>query len=343
MSTSDSCIESRQECEDGGRPLREPGAAVKPKTAATKSVPRRTHSTFHGVGPRWRPTSHRHLAGNPPFYRTCPPRAVDAVEAVRTGMQADDLRRDVTDQLRYSIGRLAAVATPEHYYRALALAVRDRMQQRWTTTTQTYWDLGVKVACYLSAEFLIGPQLGNNSCEPRHRGRRRARQWPNWARISTRCSRSRKSRASATAARAGSRPAISTRWRRSGYRRSATASATNSESSTRRSATAGRWRRPTSGCKRATPGRSSGPRSAYVVNFGGHTESYTDERAPRVRWIPASGSRAWRTTSRCGLSRQHVQHVAAVEQRGGRVVRLPGLQRRRLLRRGPGEGRSPRR
>ena len=90
------------------------------------------------------------------------PPAVDAVEAVRTGMQADDLRRDVTDQLRYSIGRLAAVATPEHYYRALALAVRDRMQQRWTTTTQTYWDLGVKVACYLSAEFLMGPHLGNN-------------------------------------------------------------------------------------------------------------------------------------------------------------------------------------
>jgi hypothetical protein len=26
---------------------------------------------------------------------------------------------------------LAAVLTPKHYYRALALAVRDRMQQRW--------------------------------------------------------------------------------------------------------------------------------------------------------------------------------------------------------------------
>ena len=90
------------------------------------------------------------------------PPAVDAVEAVRTGMQSDDLRRDVTDHLRYSIGRLASVATPEHYYRALALAVRDRMQQRWTTTTQTYWDLTVKVACYLSAEFLMGPHLGNN-------------------------------------------------------------------------------------------------------------------------------------------------------------------------------------
>ena len=86
----------------------------------------------------------------------------DAVEEVRTGLQADDLRADVTDHLRYSIGRLPAVATPEHYYRALALAVRDRMQQRWTNTTQTYWDLTSKVACYLSAEFLMGPHLGNN-------------------------------------------------------------------------------------------------------------------------------------------------------------------------------------
>src|SRR5262249_45490317 len=63
----------------------------------------------------------------------------DAAQDVRTGLQADTLRQSVTDHLRYSIGRLPAVATPEHYYRALALAVRDRMQQRWTSTTQTYW------------------------------------------------------------------------------------------------------------------------------------------------------------------------------------------------------------
>jgi glucan phosphorylase len=40
--------------------------------------------------------------------------------------------------------------------------VRDRMQQRWIATTQTFLDLSKKVACYLSAEFLMGPQLGNN-------------------------------------------------------------------------------------------------------------------------------------------------------------------------------------
>jgi glucan phosphorylase len=48
------------------------------------------------------------------------------------------------------------------YYHALALAVRDRMQERWGATTQTYFDLDRKLACYLSAEFLMGPHLGNN-------------------------------------------------------------------------------------------------------------------------------------------------------------------------------------
>jgi glycogen phosphorylase len=65
----------------------------------------------------------------------------DAVVDVRTGLQADALRQAVLDHLRYSIGRPGAVLTPEHFYRALALAVRDRMQQRWIATTQTYLDL----------------------------------------------------------------------------------------------------------------------------------------------------------------------------------------------------------
>jgi starch phosphorylase len=45
---------------------------------------------------------------------------------------------------------------------ALAYTVRDRMLARWVSTVQTYAAHDLKVACYLSAEFLIGPQLGNN-------------------------------------------------------------------------------------------------------------------------------------------------------------------------------------
>ncbi|MGE2732835.1 glycogen/starch/alpha-glucan phosphorylase [Mycolicibacterium vaccae] len=80
----------------------------------------------------------------------------------RTGLTAEALRAAVTDHLVYSIARPPAVLTPEHYYRALSLAVRDRMQKRWMATTQNWLDLSAKVVCYLSAEFLMGPQLGNN-------------------------------------------------------------------------------------------------------------------------------------------------------------------------------------
>jgi glycogen phosphorylase len=91
---------------------------------------------------------------DPPETFTC--------EDIRTSMSPDALRKAIEDHLRYSLGRPAALLEPRHYYHALALAVRDRMQQRWTETTQTYLDLNKKVACYLSAEFLMGPHLGSN-------------------------------------------------------------------------------------------------------------------------------------------------------------------------------------
>src|SRR5262249_9207310 len=89
-------------------------------------------------------------------------RPADLAEHSRTGMSAHALQRALTDHLRYTIGRPAAALRPEHCYRALALAVRDRMQDRRVASTQTSLDLGRKVTCYLSAEFLMGPQLGNN-------------------------------------------------------------------------------------------------------------------------------------------------------------------------------------
>ena len=82
--------------------------------------------------------------------------------AARTGMTAAALRQGLADHLRYSIGRLPALAAPHDYYHALALAVRDRLQQRWIDTSETYLTRRRRLACYLSAEFLLGPHLGNN-------------------------------------------------------------------------------------------------------------------------------------------------------------------------------------
>ena len=91
-----------------------------------------------------------------------PTPAAEAQQRTRTGRSADALRRSIIDHLRYSIGRPAAALKPEHFYRATALAVRDRMQDNRAASTLTSLDLGRKVTCYLSAEFLMGPQLGSN-------------------------------------------------------------------------------------------------------------------------------------------------------------------------------------
>ncbi len=95
-----------------------------------------------------------------------PPDSVEAVvidhEHSRTALSSDALRRGIEDHLRYSLGRPDALLEQQHYYYALALAVRDRMQDRWVRTTETYLRESSKVACYLSAEFLLGPHLGNN-------------------------------------------------------------------------------------------------------------------------------------------------------------------------------------
>lgn len=46
---------------------------------------------------------------------------------------------------------------------ALAYTVRDRLLQHWINTIETYLkDKELKLVCYLSAEFLMGPRLGNS-------------------------------------------------------------------------------------------------------------------------------------------------------------------------------------
>jgi glucan phosphorylase len=81
---------------------------------------------------------------------------------VRTGLGASALQRSIVDKLTYVQGRLPSLATRNDWYMALAHAVRDSLLHRWVKTVETYSEQDVKVVAYLSAEFLIGPHLGNN-------------------------------------------------------------------------------------------------------------------------------------------------------------------------------------
>jgi glycogen phosphorylase len=89
-------------------------------------------------------------------------KSAPVVESVRTGLSADALTRAVLDNLAYMQARYPGIATPHDWYMALAYSVHDRLLARWVATASTYGRRDLKVACYLSAEFLMGPQLGNN-------------------------------------------------------------------------------------------------------------------------------------------------------------------------------------
>jgi glycogen phosphorylase len=88
--------------------------------------------------------------------------ATQSAESSRSGLGIDALRRGVLDNLICLQARPPDIATPQDWYMALAYSVRDRLLARWAATIQTYVKSDLRVACYLSAEFLIGPQLGNN-------------------------------------------------------------------------------------------------------------------------------------------------------------------------------------
>jgi glycogen phosphorylase len=80
----------------------------------------------------------------------------------RTGLGVDILKRSFLDNLFYVLGKFPGLASQNDYYQALAYTVRDRMLQRWINTAATYTNEGSRTVAYLSAEFLMGPHLGNN-------------------------------------------------------------------------------------------------------------------------------------------------------------------------------------
>ena len=80
----------------------------------------------------------------------------------RTGMGWEELSQSFRDNLFYFQGRHQALATINDYYLACAYTVRERLVERWLRTTEAAFLTDAKVVCYLSAEFLTGPHLGNN-------------------------------------------------------------------------------------------------------------------------------------------------------------------------------------
>ncbi len=81
---------------------------------------------------------------------------------VRTGNSVADLKQAILDNLYYAQARVPIIATKYDWYMATAFAVRDRMMHDWIISFERIRREHLKMVAYLSAEFLIGPQLGIN-------------------------------------------------------------------------------------------------------------------------------------------------------------------------------------
>ncbi|MDH4065068.1 MAG: glycogen/starch/alpha-glucan phosphorylase [Acidobacteriota bacterium] len=76
------------------------------------------------------------------------------------GRDRASLRKAIAHRLLYSLGKDPRTATPRDWLHATALAVRDRLIERWMRTTEAHGH--AKRVYYLSMEFLTGRLLSNS-------------------------------------------------------------------------------------------------------------------------------------------------------------------------------------
>jgi starch phosphorylase len=83
-------------------------------------------------------------------------------DSCRTGGEVAEIRRGILDHLHFTQARGTENATLHDWYMAAAHAVRDRMLEDWLQSLHHLRRREEKAVSYLSAEFLMGPHLGNN-------------------------------------------------------------------------------------------------------------------------------------------------------------------------------------
>ncbi|MGD0635977.1 MAG: glycogen/starch/alpha-glucan phosphorylase [Beijerinckiaceae bacterium] len=83
----------------------------------------------------------------------------DAPESWTAPKDSEELREAILAKLIYAVGKDTKTASPHDWFVALALAVRDRIVDRWMSATRRTHQAGGKTVYYLSVEFLIGRLL----------------------------------------------------------------------------------------------------------------------------------------------------------------------------------------
>jgi len=93
---------------------------------------------------------------------TLPPPINAALERDRSSPTREGLKRAFLDHLLYTQNKSLAIASRNDLYQALAHTIRDCMLRTWFETASSYKAKHSRMVAYLSAEFLMGPYLGNN-------------------------------------------------------------------------------------------------------------------------------------------------------------------------------------
>jgi starch phosphorylase len=111
-----------------------------------------------GAGLAWRAGTMRIDASGP----RDDPNQDDDRDGARTGRSAAAIGRGVRDHLTYTLGLPREAASRNDAFLALALTIRDRLLARAIEGQRAHPAGSTRMVCYLSAEFLLGPQLACN-------------------------------------------------------------------------------------------------------------------------------------------------------------------------------------
>ena len=77
------------------------------------------------------------------------------------GMDTRSVKKDLLRHYHLTLGRAQSVCGERYIYQAAALTVRDRLVERWASTRDTYQSLKPRRVAYLSLEYLMGRTLNN--------------------------------------------------------------------------------------------------------------------------------------------------------------------------------------
>ncbi len=82
-------------------------------------------------------------------------------ESLAPGDDIDALKKSIVQHFSHTLGRDINNAAPQALYKALALAVRDRLMDQWRVTRAETESRDTRKTCYMSLEFLMGRSLSN--------------------------------------------------------------------------------------------------------------------------------------------------------------------------------------